>query len=233
MSACGLLSHPLLPPLPLPPAPPLHVATCLAFCCVPSCNKGMSHPSWLLLSLSRNVVALKVAGRHVTCPLDFVTFSFFKLLILWFCFHSESGSTMVGQQKGLLEALLACVLQVRVFLTDTAWIPHFSSVRSHLEFESEVTAQNDEVKAVVIDRLHVVASIRSAKFIHCICRNIICAQGKQSLDSRWNSILTFTRLSWSAMVLSYFSADQLSFLTRHSSFCSSHRFSTRKRSLIY
>ena len=69
----------------------------------------------------------------------------------------------------------------------------------HLDFESAVTAQNDEFKAVLITRLHLsvetqereprdsiltVVSIRTDK---CICCNINCAEWKRSLHTRWRS----------------------------------------------
>ena len=43
-------------------------------------------------------------------------------------------------------------------------------------------------------RSSILASIASDMFVKCICRNISCAQGKRSLDSRWTLIATSTEL---------------------------------------
>ena len=71
---------------------------------------------------------------------------------------------------------------------------------------SVVTAQNDEFKGsfhslylrLVTSKLsqetQSLASILSDTFVKCICRNISCALGKWSLQSRWNFISTFTEL---------------------------------------
>ena len=66
----------------------------------------------------------------------------------------------------------------------------------HLDFELAVIAQNDEFKGDSIALLHgrqtsrlspetqYLASILTDKLVKCICRNIDCAQGRQSLHSR-------------------------------------------------
>ena len=67
-----------------------------------------------------------------------------------------------------------------------------------LDFESAVTEQNDEFKAVLIARIHArltlkrsqethyLASTLSDTFVKCICRSISCALGKWSFHSSWN-----------------------------------------------
>ena len=82
-------------------------------------------------------------------------------------------------------------------LTDTAEIPC-----GHLDFESVVTAQNDEFKAVFIARIHACQTPRNSilgldtfkyfRWMHL--SHISCALGKWTLHSRWNFTSTFTEL---------------------------------------
>ena len=96
------------------------------------------------------------------------------------------------------------------FFAQTVWTGtveiRFSAVRSHRFWVSgHCTKWRFQVPVFIVlihacwtsklsQESQCLASILTDKFIKCIWRNIICAQVKRSLHSRWNFISTFTQL---------------------------------------
>ena len=118
-----------------------------------------------------------------------------------------------------------CSENVRPELIRNQWRSDAAEIRflpsGHFDFESGVTAKSDEYKisfdsscsrsltSKLSPETQYLASILSNTFVKYICRNISCALGKWSLQSRWKSMVTNAdKRKWRQIRISAGSAGQ-------------------------